>query len=303
MLRCHLADQAFPEALSTGYGTHNRRNAVPPLTSLLMADPLRLGDTELPLGEITYVMGVINVSPDSRNTHTVARSVDEALLMADRYRQWGATLIDLGGQSSHYDSPTIEGPDEISRVVPVIEALVAEGHLVAIDTWKADVAESAVNAGAVIVNDTGGLIDPAMRELLASTGVAAVAVHVEGKNPHDVGEVEIRDDKAAHTADRFEVLIDELADVGIHNLILDPGIALSYRGDYEAYTRLQLEVISASEHLRSLGRPVLIPIPRKRDGHRVAAYISLALEHRADIIRAHDVAMACDLARLFGRTG
>ena len=293
-------DESFSREFVSLLIPHYLRFAI---TSSLMADPLRLGDTELPLGEITYVMGVINVSPDSRNTHTVARSVDEAILMADRYRQWGATLIDLGGQSSHYDSPTIEDADEISRVVPVIEALVAEDHLVAIDTWKADVAESAVKAGAVVVNDTGGLIDPAMRELLASTGVAAVAVHVEGKNPHDVGEVEIRDDKAAHTADRFKILIDDLADAGIHNLILDPGIALNYRGDYDAYTRLQLEVISGSEHLRSLGKPVLIPIPRKRDGHRVAAYISLALEHRADIIRAHDVAMACDLAELFGRTG
>lgn len=268
-----------------------------------MGDSLRLGDIELPLGEVTYVMGVINVSPDSRNTHTVAGSVDEALLMAERYRQWGATMIDLGGQSSHYNSPTIDASDEVSRVVPVIEALVAEGHLVAIDTWKPDVAESAVSAGAVIVNDTGGLADPAMRELVASTGIAAVAVHVEGENPQVVGEVEVREDKAEYTATRFKTLIDELADAGIHNVILDPGIALNYRGDYEAYTRLQLEVIAASEHLHGLGKPVLIPIPRKRDGHRVAAYIALALEHRADIIRAHDVAMACDLARLFGRTG
>ena len=84
-------------------------------------------------------------------------------------------------------------------------------------------------------------------------------------------------------------------------VILDPGIALNYRGDYEAYTRMQLQVIADSEQLRDLGRPVLIPIPRKRDFHRVVAYIALALEHKADIIRVHDVAVACDLARLFGR--
>jgi dihydropteroate synthase len=65
---------------------------------------------------------------------------------------------------------------------------------------------------------------------------------------------------------------------------------------------MQLQVIAASEHLKALGHPVLIPIPRKRDAHRVAAYIALALEHRADLIRVHDVALACDLARLFGRS-
>jgi dihydropteroate synthase len=66
---------------------------------------------------------------------------------------------------------------------------------------------------------------------------------------------------------------------------------------------MQLQVIADSEQLRALGKPVLIPIPRKRDFHRVLAYISLALEHEADIIRVHDVAVACDLARLFDRAG
>jgi dihydropteroate synthase len=246
-------------------------------------------------------MGVINLSTDSKNVHTVARSVDEAVLMADRYRSWGATLVDLGGQSSHLDNPTIDSADEISLVVPAIEALVAEGHLVSIDTWKADVAAAAVDAGAVIVNDTGGLEGDEMREVVANTRVAAVAVYVEGENPHDVGEIEIREDKAESTTDRFATLIENLDGLGIHNVILDPGIALNYRGDYEAYTRMQLQVIAGLDSLKTLGRPVLVPIPRKRDFHRVAAYITLAVEHEADIIRAHDVALACDIVRLFDR--
>lgn len=264
-------------------------------------DVLDLGRQQLPLGRHTYIMGVINLSQESKNLHTVARSVDEALLMADRYRQWGATLIDLGGQSSHYDNPTIAESDEISRVVPAVESLVAEEHLVSIDTWKPGVAQAAADAGAVVINDTGGLADAAMREVVSKSGLPAVAVHIEGSNPHDVGEVEISSTKAMETADGFRALLDELAKEGIENLILDPGIALNYRGDYEGYTRMQLEVIAASSALHELGKPVLIPIPRKRDFHRVAAYLSLAFEHRADIVRVHDVALATDLARLFGR--
>jgi dihydropteroate synthase len=256
----------------------------------------------LKFGGITHVMGVINLSPESKNTHTIARSVDEALVMADRYRKWGATLIDLGGQSSHYDNPTIPAADEISRVVPVIEALAAEDHLVAIDTWKPEVAEAAIDAGAVIVNDTGGLADPEMRRVVADRGVVAVVVYIEGANPHEVGEVEVREDKAAHTAERLRALVEDLAPSGITEVILDPGIALNYRGDYRAYTRMQLEVIADSGLLHDLGHPVLIPIPRKRDAHRVAAFIALALEHEADIIRVHDVAMACGLVELFGRS-
>lgn len=266
-----------------------------------MSDVLDLGAVKLPLGGVTHVMGVINLSPDSKNTHTVARSVDEALLMADRYRSWGAALIDLGGQSSHFDNPTVDSADEIALVAPAIEALVAEGHLVSIDTWKPDVARAAVEAGVVIVNDTGGLADSEMREVVATSGVATVAVYVEGENPHDVGEIEIREDKAQRMAVGFRGLLEELSGQGIDNVILDPGIALNYRGDYAAYTRMQLDVIADSEHLHALGKPLLIPIPRKRDFHRVTAYIALALEHDADIIRVHDVAVACDLARLFGR--
>jgi dihydropteroate synthase len=173
---------------------------------------------------------------------------------------------------------------------------------VAIDTWKPEVAEAAIASGAVIVNDTGGLKDPEMRRVIAANGVAAIAVWVEGENPHAVGEIEIRPDKAELMAAGLGELITDLASAGIDNVIVDPGIALNYRGDYESYTRLQLEVITQAGHLESLGRPLLIPIPRKRDGHRVAAYIALALEHGADIIRVHDVAMACDLTRLFGRS-
>lgn len=263
---------------------------------------LELGEHRLRFDGVTHVMGVINVSPESKNMHTVARSVDEALLMADRYRTWGATIVDLGGQSSFLENATISAADEISRVVPTIEALVAEGHIVSIDTWKPEVAEAAIDAGAPIVNDTGGMADPDMRQIVAASGVAAVAVHVEGANPHDVGEVEIRDDKAEETAAGFRTLLYELAAEGIEKVILDPGIALNYRGDYTAYSRMQLQVIAGAHHLKSLGKPLLIPIPRKRDGHWTATYIGLALEHQADIIRVHDVAMACDLVRLFGRT-
>lgn len=268
-----------------------------------MTNQLQLGERRLSLGNVTHVMGVINLSQDSKNAHTIAHSVDEAVLMADRYRAWGASLIDLGGQSSHYDNPTIDEADEVSLVVPVIQALTAEGHLVAIDTWKPGVAEAAIDAGAVVVNDTGGLSDPDMRQVVAASGVAAVAVHIEAANPHAVTEVEIREDKAEHTAERFRSLLEDLRTQGIDNVILDPGIALNYRGDYEAYTRMQLQVVKGSDHLRSLNRPILIPIPRKRDIQHVAAFISLALEHEADFIRVHDVALACDLARLFSRTG
>ena len=255
----------------------------------------------LVFGGGTHVMAVLNMSPESNNVHTIAGSADDAARMAAGYRDLGATVIDIGGQSSHSENETIPAQLEIERLAPAVERLIGEGHVVSVDTWKPEVAEEMIRLGAQIINDTGGLSDPEMIEVIASGGVAAVAMYIEGANPHDVGEIEISGDKAAITADRLAVRLAELSEAGVEDVIVDPGIAINYRGDYEAYTRMQLDVIRDLEKLRALGRPILVPIPRKQEDHRVAAFIAFALEHRADMIRVHDVAMACDLARLFDR--
>lgn len=266
-----------------------------------MTPRLDLGEAHLEFGAVTHVMAVVNLSPESRNLHTVASTPAAALELARRHRDQGAVIIDLGAQSSHFEAPTLEPREEIARLLPAVEALAADGFLVSVDTWKPEVAKAALAAGAVMVNDTGGGGDPAMRRLLASTGAATVVTYVEGAHPHDVGEVILSPDKAKTTAAWLEARLERLAGAGVTNVVVDPGIALNYRGDYLAYTAIQLEVIRSLDALRWLGRPVLVPIPRKREDHRVAAYITMALEHGADLIRVHDVGMACDLVRLFGR--
>lgn len=263
---------------------------------------ITVGEHVLGFGDVTHVMGVINVSPESNNPHTIATTPAAALDLAQRYRAWGADLIDVGGQSSHYDNPTLDSGEEIDRVVPVVEALVGDGFIVSVDTWKPPVAEAAVQAGAAIVNDTGGLSSPEMRRLVATSGCGVVAVHVDGDHPHAVGSVALGADKASRTAEGFRHLIDQLEPSVRDRLILDPGVAINYRGDYEAYTRLQLDVIRSSSAFADLGRPWLVPIPRKRDIHWVSAYIALALEHGADIIRVHDVAVAAGLVGLWDRS-
>lgn len=262
---------------------------------------MKAGDHVLTFGDVTHIMGVINVSPESKNPHTVAATPEEALDLARRYREWGADLVDVGGQSSHFDNPTISAEREMDRVAPVIETLAGEGFCVAVDTWKPAVARAALHAGAAIVNDTGGLASPAMREAVSRSQAAVVAVHVDGEHPHDVEEVFISSRPAARIAGGFRSLLEGLDEELHSRVVVDPGIAISYRGDYAAYTRMQLEVIRHSDEFVSLGRPVLIPIPRKADIHWVSAYIAMALEHDADIIRVHDVALASDLTRLWGR--
>ncbi|HEX7099152.1 MAG TPA: dihydropteroate synthase [Acidimicrobiia bacterium] len=262
---------------------------------------LKAGEHRLSFGDVTYVMGVINLSPESKNAHTVAATPEEALSLADRYRAWGADLVEVGGQSSHYDNPTIEVDEEIKRVVPAVESLVADGHVVAVDTWKPAVAEKAIEAGAAIINDTSGLRSADMRHVLTTTEAAVIAVYVEGDDPHSVGDLTITPDKTRSLVDSFRRLIDELDPSLRSRVLVDPGIAINYRGDYQAYTRFQLDVIRQSSLFTSLERPLVIPIPRKADIHWVSAYITLALEYGADMIRVHDVAVAARLVRLWER--
>ncbi len=262
---------------------------------------VKAGHHALEFGGVTHVMGVINLSPESKNIHTVVAGPAEALELARRYRSWGADLVDVGGQSSHFDNPTLETRVEIDRLCPAVEALANAGFVVSVDTWRSEVAEAAIAAGAVIVNDTGGMRSREMRAVIARSDAAVIAVHVDGDNPHSVANVTDTPDKAAMIAARFRALIGELEPRLRERLLLDPGIAINYRGDYAAYTRLQLEVIRSIDVLAEVGRPFLIPIPRKQDISWVSAYIAMSLEYGADMIRVHDVALAADLVRLWGR--
>lgn len=252
-------------------------------------------------GDVTYVMGVINLSPESRNRHTYAASPREALTMAREYRRFGASFIDLGAQSSHYENEELPADVEMARLLPALELLTGEGFVVTVDTWKAPVAEAALGAGAAVINDTGGLQNEAMVEVIGTAGCPAVAMYIEGEHPLRVGEMEFTDRKPAAMAARLRERITELAARGITQLLVDPGLSINYRSDYRRYTLQQMEVIRGIGELRRLGHPVLIPVPRKKEFGRVMAYVTLALEYGADVIRVHDVEAGCDLVRLYGR--
>jgi len=251
---------------------------------------------------ITHVMAVVNLSPESRVRHSVVDSPQAALDRARQYRDLGASMVDLGAQSSHFENRPLSPDEEIERLLPALELLVADGFVVSCDTWKPAVAAAAVANGAAIVNDTGGLRDPRMIELVRTSGAGAVAMHIEGENPLAVGDRALDASRPDVVADLLAARVGELRAAGITGpLLVDPGLSINYRSDYEAYGRLQLATIRAMELLRRAGEPVLIPVPRKADDHRMFAYLTLSIEYGADIVRVHDVAAACDLVTLLGR--
>jgi dihydropteroate synthase len=251
---------------------------------------------------ITHVMAVVNLSPESRVAHSVVGSPAAALARAREYRDLGASIVDLGAQSSHYENRPLAPDEEIDRLLPALELLVADDFVVSCDTWKPEVAVAAVAAGAAIVNDTGGLRDPAMVALLRETGVGGVAMHLEGENPLSVGDRDLDAGRPDVVAGLLRTRVAELRAAGITGpLLVDPGLSINYRSDYEAYGRLQLATIRALHLLTEIGEPVLVPVPRKADTHRMLAYLTLSIEYGADVLRVHDVDAACDLVKLLGR--
>lgn len=249
----------------------------------------------------THVMGVINLSPESKNRDTYAAGVDEALAMADGYRAAGASIVDVGAQSSVIGNRELEPAEEVDRLAGVLAGLVDDGHIVSVDTWKPEVAGAALDLGAAIVNDTGGLRSSAMIEVVARHRAIAVVMYLEGESPLAVEALDVDPDKAARMAARLAERIDALGAAGVDQVISDPGIGITYTTDYDEVTRHQLRVVRRLGLLKDLGPPVLVPVPRKREPARVAAFATLALERGADVLRVHDVEAICDLVRLFDR--
>ncbi|MFM7617187.1 MAG: dihydropteroate synthase [Actinomycetes bacterium] len=262
-------------------------------------EPARPGPVFAP--DVTHVMAVVNLSPESRVRQAVVDSPQAALDRARWARDLGASIIDLGAQSSHFENRELTPAEELERLLPALELLVDDGFVVSVDSWKPEVSRVAVAHGAAIVNDTGGMQQAAMREVVRESGAWCVAMHIEGDNPLSVEMRELDGDRPAAVAEGLARLVRELAAEGIPRVIVDPGLSINYRSDYARYGQLQLETIRRMAELRATGAPTLLPVPRKAEDHRMHAYLVLSVEYGADVIRVHDVEAACDLVPLLGR--
>jgi dihydropteroate synthase len=250
---------------------------------------------------IVHLMGVLNLSPESKNAATVAGSVDEALAIAERHRHDGASIIDVGAQSSHFENVELSAHEELDRVSEAVDRLVSDGHCVSVDTWKPEVARGVMQLGASLINDTGGLRHHEMIEAVAAGGAAAVLMYLEGESPLAVGEMDFQGSAVNRMVEHLGRQVEVLAEKGITNLVVDPGIGISYRGDRARYTEHQLDVVRRLDRFRSLGKPVLVPVPRKPSLSPTLAFATLALEYGADLLRVHDVDPVAEIARLMGR--
>jgi dihydropteroate synthase len=246
------------------------------------------------------VMGIVNASPDSFSERGGARGLDAQVRRAHELLEAGAGLIDVGGESGRTDRPPVPAAEEAERVVPLVERLVREGALVSVDTWKLEVAEAALAAGAAMVNDVSGLRDPAIADACARAGAALVVVHTraEPKTKAFPAYDDVLVDVRAFLAERLALA--ERRGVARDALVVDPGPDLAKTPAETVRVLRDLAV------LRGLGRPVLLAASRKdfvgavtgrRPSARLAgtlAAIEAGLAGGAAILRVHDVRETVD---------
>ncbi len=269
---------------------------------------LRIGPGVFVWGSRTYVMGVINVSPDSFSGDGLA-DARAAIEQGRRFADEGADLLDVGGQSTRPGArghaagfEEISVDEELRRVLPCIEGLRAAlpGMPVSIDTYKPDVARAALAAGAHLVNDIEGFRrQPEMARVVSEAGVPAVIMHNQrGRKTHDV----MRD---VLDGMRASLDIAETAGVPRERLIVDPGFGFGWTPEQN------IELLRRLGELRDLGLPLLVGTSRKSTigalldgapaGKRLfgtAATVALAIANGADIVRVHDVAEMRQVARV-----
>lgn len=284
---------------------------------------LTIGDRTFHWGTRTYIMGILNLTPDSFSgdgllAGEVERTdqVESALKIARRFVEAGVDIIDVGGESTRPGAMPVSPAEEMRRVLPVIQAISAElDMLVSIDTYKAEVAEAAIELGAQIVNDVWGLhADPALGEVVARSGTPVILMHNRSSWAH--ADIKERlggryigmpyEDLLADVKQELLESVSLARSSGIRDdrIILDPGIG------FGKTVEQNLELLDRLAEIRALGYPVLLgpsrksfigytlDLPPDQRLEGTAATVAVGIARGADIIRVHDVEFMSRVARM-----
>lgn len=270
-------------------------------------DTLECGGRSLDFSVKTGIMGILNVTPDSFSDGGLYSDLPAAVGRAHQMVAEGADIIDIGGQSSRPGSEPVSEAEERRRVVPVVEALARSvPAIISVDTYRAEVARAALDAGAHLINDISALrFDPALLGVVASHQASLILMHMQGMP------------RTMHLNPHYEALIDEVFDflrqrlsaaqaggMPAAQLLIDPGIGFG-KG-----ARHNLELLGKLRHFQALGRPIVVGTSRKSFiGHILgvevherlegtAATVATAIAQGADIIRVHDVQAMVRVARI-----
>jgi dihydropteroate synthase len=259
----------------------------------------RCGNMEFRWGQRTYVMGIVNVDPDSFSGDGL-HDADAAFAQGKRFAAEGADIIDVGGESTRPGFEPIPADEEMRRVLPVIERLASELPVpVSIDTYKSEVARKAIAAGACMINDVWELKrDPKLAQVAAEAGVPLII----SQNQRESRFHNFFPELMASLKKSIQIALD--AGVDWNNIIIDPGVG------FGKTVEQNVEIVRRLAELKALGRPILLGTSRKSFiGHVLdlpvdqrlegtAATIAIGIANGADIVRVHDVAQMVRVVKM-----
>lgn len=281
---------------------------------------LHIGNHIFNWGSRTYVMGILNVTPDSFSGDGLMYNgdpIEQSLRQAEHFLKYGADILDVGGESTRPGSQPVDADAEMQRVIPVIAAMHTEfpDAIISIDTYKAQVAEAAFHAGAHLLNDVWALrADPQLGSVAAAFHAPVILMH----NRSNPAGVEVRNQLGnAYIGSTYQNLVDDvkrelLASVELAvaaggqetHIILDPGLGFGKTREHN------LELINRLDEIRALGFPVLLgpsrksfigftlDLPADQRVEGTAAAISVGIMRGADMIRVHDVKEMARVAKM-----
>ena len=275
----------------------------------LMALPkkiLRCGELSLDLS-VPHVMGILNVTPDSFSDGGKHNGKAQAIAHAQQMIADGATVIDVGGESTRPGASVVEVEEEIRRVVPVVKALAELDVVISIDTSQAEVIQAAVAAGAHIWNDVRALTRPNALETAAKLNIPVIIMHMRGEpttmnglDQYDNVTLDVMDELSQRVADALK------AGVKAENIMIDPGFGFAKNA------KQNLKLLKEFHQLNQLGYPILSALSRKRfigealggadAGQRAVGSVAghlLSIQQGACMVRAHDVKAMSDAIKVW----
>jgi len=277
------------------------------MTPPLPLTPMKLGDRLFEWGTRTFVMGIINTTPDSFSGDGLAGSVEAAVAQAKRMIREGADILDVGGESTRPGAEPVSEDEELRRTAPVVAAVSRLGVPVSIDTRRAAVADAALSAGGSLINDVTALSDaPQMVAIASKHGAAVCLMHMRGE-PRTMQEAPEYADVAREVSDYLRKRAAALADAGIprERMLVDPGIGFGKTLDHNLdllncldviRERCKLPVLVGPSRKSFIGRILDLPVEQRIFG--TAAAVAVAVARGADVVRVHDVAEIAQTARL-----
>ena len=265
----------------------------------------KLASRSVLLGARTLIMGVLNVTPDSFSDGGRYLDPDIAYARALELQQEGADLIDIGGESTRPGSQRVPAAEELDRIAPVLKKLRNKLDIpISIDTYKAEVAERALELGAEIINDVSGLtFDPGLAEVVNRRDAGLVLMHLRG-TPETWAQLKPLPDVTGTIVRDLKAALDRARSAGIERrrIVVDPGIGFGKRGEQN------YEILAQLDRMHALEQPILVGTSRKSflgmrltDEQKLmstAATVAAAILQGAHIVRVHDVRPMLEVARV-----